>query len=402
LVKKVNYQFKYKNTTDGQVELWLANPPETSQQKFLSEYKDMAVNESTDVPGNHISYYHIAPGETVEAFYEISLLGTDKGVASPKTLSEEERAYYLRATPMVCINETVKETAVQVIGEAVCPKEQARLLFVHMLENYTYKHPPRARGVTHFLEDKKGDCGEYSFLYAALCRAVGIPCRTLVGSFVMGKHQAHVWNEIFIEEEGWIPVDVSMAYIMKKQLWRFFLAPIKTLSWKRYFGETENQRVAFSIDTEHTPVFFSGDQTEIIRSHYESFDIAGEPFIWGKDFVRGKIPYFQPMYLHYYAEEPFTISKIDEVLGLWSVNETGKRKLSSHLKNILLYTALSFLLLYYITSWEGFNTLFPFFIFLYCLSFIIRKERPVFFSMAALYFGFIFIVTAVEELSVIL
>jgi len=45
LVEKVNYQFKYKNTTEDQVDLWLANPPETTQQKVLSEYKDSAVNE---------------------------------------------------------------------------------------------------------------------------------------------------------------------------------------------------------------------------------------------------------------------------------------------------------------------------------------------------------------------
>src|SRR5699024_8732073 len=121
------------------------------------------MNESTDVPGNYISYYQVSPGETVEAFYELSLFGKDERVPGPETRSEEERAYYLRSTPMVCINETVKKTAIQVVGEEVCPKEQARLLFMHMLENYTYKYPPQARGVTHFLEDKKGDCGEYSF-----------------------------------------------------------------------------------------------------------------------------------------------------------------------------------------------------------------------------------------------
>lgn len=85
--------------------------------------------------------------------------------------------------------------------------------------------PPKARGVTHFLKDKQGDCGEFSFLYAALCRAIGVPCRVMVGAFAMGKHHAHVWNEVYLPEEGWMPVDVSMAYVVKKQPWRFFSLP---------------------------------------------------------------------------------------------------------------------------------------------------------------------------------
>lgn len=59
----------------------------------------------------------------------------------------------------------------------------------------------------------KGMCGAQSMLMAALCRAVGIPARVVWG--VMYTHELggsfghHGWNEVFMGEDGWIPLDVT-------------------------------------------------------------------------------------------------------------------------------------------------------------------------------------------------
>lgn len=140
-------------------------------------------------------------------------------------LSDEEEQLYLRSTPIIPVQQNIREMASQITEGAQEIKEKLRLLFIYIIKHFKYKFPPKARGVTHFLKDKQGDCGEFSFLYAALCRAIGVPCRVMVGAFAMGKHHAHVWNEVYLPEEGWMPVDVSMAYVVKKQPWRFFSLP---------------------------------------------------------------------------------------------------------------------------------------------------------------------------------
>jgi hypothetical protein len=60
---------------------------------------------------------------------------------------------------------------------------------------------------------KAGECGAHSLLLAALCRAVGIPARVVWGCMYLpqggGSFGQHGWNEIYMGEAGWIPVDAT-------------------------------------------------------------------------------------------------------------------------------------------------------------------------------------------------
>lgn len=63
-------------------------------------------------------------------------------------------------------------------------------------------------------DHKSGLCGSQSMLMAALCRAVGIPARVVWGCLYTpeygGSFGHHAWNEVFIGEAGWIPIDVTI------------------------------------------------------------------------------------------------------------------------------------------------------------------------------------------------
>nr|WP_224749743.1 transglutaminase-like domain-containing protein [Polycladospora coralii] len=277
-------------------------------------------------------------------------------------------------------------------------REKARLLFQYMVNHFKYKFPVKARGVDHFLKSKKGDCGEYSFLYASLCRSLGIPCRVMVGAFAMGKHHAHVWNEVYLEG-GWVPVDTSMAYTVRKQLWRFFFSSIRTLRWRKYFGQTEKQRIVFSIDTEHEPSP-AYPKREMRGSHpYKTFPLSGEPFTWGKSSLHGTIPYFQPMYLYYQAEKPYKLKSTEEALGIWEVEETAKQKRLLNLRKISGYLGLLLAFIFLFTGWKIASILFPFPAFAYCLSFWVRRERILFFAVASSFFGVIILLVSLGFLS---
>ena len=66
-------------------------------------------------------------------------------------------------------------------------------------------------------DTKAGECGAHSFLLASFCRAVGIPARVVWGCMYVpnfgGSFGQHAWNEIYIGNAGWIPVDATAAEI---------------------------------------------------------------------------------------------------------------------------------------------------------------------------------------------
>ena len=67
----------------------------------------------------------------------------------------------------------------------------------------------RFKSSLEVLEDLEGTCSEYTVLFAALCRAAGIPARISVG-YAVGRDGAlvlHIWPQAFVGE--WVEVDPS-------------------------------------------------------------------------------------------------------------------------------------------------------------------------------------------------
>jgi transglutaminase-like putative cysteine protease len=86
---------------------------------------------------------------------------------------------------------------------------------------YTLQPPtlPAENAMDAFLfGDRRGFCEHYAYAFALLARAVGIPAR-IVGGYLGGEvnpvnrtvivHQfdAHAWNEVWLEGQGWVRVD---------------------------------------------------------------------------------------------------------------------------------------------------------------------------------------------------
>ncbi|XID95807.1 transglutaminase domain-containing protein [Paenibacillaceae bacterium WGS1546] len=61
---------------------------------------------------------------------------------------------------------------------------------------------------------RKGVCIDYSRLYAAMARAVGLEARVVTGLGYDGRggYGAHAWNEVYLSEQGrWAPLDSTWA-----------------------------------------------------------------------------------------------------------------------------------------------------------------------------------------------
>ena len=56
------------------------------------------------------------------------------------------------------------------------------------------------------LENRTGDCNEFTTLYVALARAAGLPARTVAGLlYVNGRFYYHAWPEVYLGD--WVAID---------------------------------------------------------------------------------------------------------------------------------------------------------------------------------------------------
>ena len=92
--------------------------------------------------------------------------------------------------------------------------------------------------------DKKGFCQHFSSSFALLMRAAGIPSRVVTGYaggyknpygeyWVLYQKDAHAWNEVWLENEGWVRIDPTAAVAPENILDTFESAA----GAESYFGE---------------------------------------------------------------------------------------------------------------------------------------------------------------------
>ncbi|MDI6784909.1 MAG: transglutaminase domain-containing protein [bacterium] len=117
--------------------------------------------------------------------------------------------YYTRTQEFMELTPEVVQLAQEIIGKETNPYLQAKAIYTWCVNTIAYVYPPN-RGIRFSLPRKTGDCGEYSLIFTALCRAVGIPTRVVNGHWCCkAKLNYHVWNEFYLPNYGWIPADAT-------------------------------------------------------------------------------------------------------------------------------------------------------------------------------------------------
>ncbi len=95
--------------------------------------------------------------------------------------------------------------------------EKAVRIYDFVYRHMHYEEQDEERGALWALENGAGDCSEYSYLFVALCRAAGIPAKIQAGFAFHHSSETlengHMWAEYYLQNYGWIPVDVT---------WRLF------------------------------------------------------------------------------------------------------------------------------------------------------------------------------------
>ncbi len=84
--------------------------------------------------------------------------------------------------------------------------------FVNLNIEYDENYTESIKKASWVLQNKKGVCDEYTILFAALSRALGIPTRYVSGVAYSNRENDfgnHAWAEVWLPNHGWIPFDVT-------------------------------------------------------------------------------------------------------------------------------------------------------------------------------------------------
>lgn len=174
---------------------------------------------------------------------------TDVNAKKVRPFTEKTRVLYRATTQpdnLIQSNDVaVAAKAKEIVGKETNPYLQAKLVYDYMLGAYDF--PSRLsrenESALDLLRKEQDDAYDFAVLYTTLVRALGIPCLPVSGILVDADlHvQPHWWSEFYIEQFGWIPVDVALA---KGLDYKAF----KPLDDARafYFGNLDSQHIAFS------------------------------------------------------------------------------------------------------------------------------------------------------------
>jgi transglutaminase-like putative cysteine protease len=241
-------------------------PSNTSDESYGSVlywvFYDEPGNGSSIVISDEYTYtcyaidYEVDPGK-ISAY--------DKTSSDYQTFTKSEK--YIESD-----DAGIKDTAEKLQQGKTNPYDTAKSIYNWVMQNLTYQEVNGLKGAKFAWANRYGECGDYSALFCALCRADGIPARPVVGrwttSYTSGASTAdqgwHVWAEFYLPGYGWLPVDPTEGQAYPKT---------------DYFGKLDNQRLIFHKDfsmvLEPTPSFI-GAQVGMLQTFYWEYQGPAE------------------------------------------------------------------------------------------------------------------------------
>lgn len=224
-------------------------------QKNFTEYQNdnkIVITPSPDELredefGNIYAYYDVAgykPGRTlkitVDRYFDVETFYEEVSVRSESTVNAANELYIEEQTRVDSDSYKIISKARELTEGLSSDYKRAFALFeyVNTKLEYTTAENYANKGSLSAIETEKGVCEEFATLYAALCRAIDIPCKVVegyrfekkvakesevvfdntVGDYVLTEPiyeyelVNHVWNELYFDDYGWLPVDTCVIY----------------------------------------------------------------------------------------------------------------------------------------------------------------------------------------------
>jgi tetratricopeptide (TPR) repeat protein len=205
-----------------EVRLWVSLPVEHRGQKVeIGEiYPEPAAVVEEPIGKTKIVFWRqtdLKDGDDLYFYYDFAYAGElvsgadiDPENIEPYDEASPEYQRYMRSEPWIEITDAVRAKAREIVGDEVNPYRKAKKIFNWVVYNIRYEFPDwESRGAARSFARLSGDCGEFSVVFCAMCRAEGIPARTVTAIWPWGG--GHQWAEVLLPPYGWVPADASMA-----------------------------------------------------------------------------------------------------------------------------------------------------------------------------------------------
>jgi hypothetical protein len=158
--------------------------------------------------------------------------------------SSPVHAVYTQAAALLPVDDDrIRALAIRICGRERNPYTKARMIYEWLrTEGNIGLDGEGPAGALEALELGKADPYSGALLFCSLARSAGIPAIPVSGVLInRGGAVKHYWAEFWIDGFGWIPLDPALGAGAAPE---GFTLREDSASW--YFGNLDNQRIAFS------------------------------------------------------------------------------------------------------------------------------------------------------------
>ncbi len=249
----IRYSFTLQNTTNQplpEIKFWVYAPvKENSVQTVIGIKASQPYELIADDKGNQVMYFtftdippyanriaaieatlllskklHPAKGGIQDFLMKFQWLGKFYTFPYHKKVKNsrlKDSKIYLKPEKYI-ESDNPEITRVSKILKAAASLKTAKNIFTWITENIKGAgYIEESRGALYALKNKKADCTEYAYLFAALCRANNIPSR-VIGGYICADNKAirpeeyHNWAEFYYKGK-WRLVDPQKKVFMDKE-----------------------------------------------------------------------------------------------------------------------------------------------------------------------------------------
>jgi transglutaminase-like putative cysteine protease len=231
-----HYSFTVKNVTAGDhVRVWipLAYSDGSQDVKILSQAGDLPLKQVRQSEyGNQVFYAEAAKADKGEYKFSVDydvvrhehvVLVEGKPVPDlkPASAPKVELARFVEADRLVPVTGLPAQLAAEQTKGATTQLEKAKDIYEYVFRTMKYDKTGTGWGHGDTLwacDSKHGNCTDFHSVFISMARSQKIPARFQIGfPLPVDKTSAeipgyHCWAEFYLNDIGWVPVDISEAW----------------------------------------------------------------------------------------------------------------------------------------------------------------------------------------------
>ncbi len=218
---------------------------EITPSPILENYQNDIIHQAT-FNTNSVDKKTVFSQTFVVVAYEVNSKINQNKVVSYKNTSDSIISKYTKPDSLVpSDNEDVINFTNQIVKKETNPYVKAKLIYDYFCKNFEILDRMRNNdsAPVDLIKRNRGDAYDYAVMYTACLRACGIPAVTDGGILVDKdmKTSAHWWCEFYLQDYGWVPVDVALGDGMNYEEWEY---DVDSASY--YFGNLDSHHILFS------------------------------------------------------------------------------------------------------------------------------------------------------------